>query len=97
MKKILVIINIFIVFILIYLLSANFFSWFTIAGVRPNLFIIFALFLGLFLGEIYGVTISAVLGVILDLFMSPIIRNKWNNISNCGILRRMAYKTVFKR
>ena len=29
------------IFIIIYLLQSNFFSWFTIAGVKPNLIIIF--------------------------------------------------------
>ena len=97
MKKILVIISIFLVFILIYLLSANFFNWFTIAGIRPNLFIIFALFIGLFMGEIYGVTIGAIMGVILDLIISPIIRNKWDSIRPCWIFGRNTYKTIFKR
>ena len=96
MKKVLVIISIFVVFIIIYILSANFFDWFTIAGIMPNLFIIFALFLGLFMGEVYGVTISAILGVILDLFMSQIIRSKWDNISYCRIFRGMADSIFFK-
>lgn len=77
MKKVLTIITIFIVFILIYFLQANFFSWFTISGVKPNLFIILVLFIGLFMKEIYGATIGALLGVLLDLFIGKSIRNKW--------------------
>jgi len=53
----------------IYFLQANFFSWFTIAGVMPNLFIVFILFIGLFgsrtMGTIYGI----ILGLILDLII----------------------------
>lgn len=52
--------------ILIYILQANFFSWFNIAGVMPNLFVIFILFIGLFgtraMGTIYGL----ILGMLLD-------------------------------
>jgi len=97
LKKILVLISIFIVFVLIYLLSATFFNWFTIAGIGPNLFIIFALFIGLFMGEIYGVTIGAIMGVILDLIISPIIRNKWYRFGNHWFSGRNAYEVVFKR
>ena len=95
MKKVLVIISIFIVFVLIYLLSANFFNWFTIADVRPNLFIIFVLFIGLFMGTVYGVTFGAAMGILIDLIISPVIRNKWNKFSNCGALRGSSYKNVF--
>lgn len=79
MRKVLTIICIFIVFILIYFLQSNFFSWFTIAGIKPNLFIILALFIGLFMGEIYGVIIGSILGLILDFFVGRVIRDKWNN------------------
>ncbi|MCL2355247.1 MAG: hypothetical protein FWC68_05230 [Oscillospiraceae bacterium] len=59
MKKAVCIICIYIIFIITYILQTNFFSWFTIAGIQPNLFIILALFVGLFMGEIYGATIGA--------------------------------------
>ena len=90
MKKFLTILIILIVFILIYLLQTNFFNWFTIAGIKPNLFIIFALFLGLFMGEIYGGIIGAILGVLLDLFIGNAIRNKWNCANNSRFSRRKA-------
>ena len=51
MKKAITIIILCIVFILIYLLELNFFSWFTIAGVKPNLFVILTLFIGLYSGR----------------------------------------------
>jgi len=85
MKKFLTIICIFIVFIILYFLQANFFSWFTIAGIKPNLFIILALFLGLYMGEIYGVIIGSILGIILDFFIGSIVRNKWDNAWTCWI------------
>ena len=48
MKKTFTIIVLCIVFVIIYLLQINFFSWFTISGIRPNLYVIFILFIGLF-------------------------------------------------
>ena len=70
MKKFIINIILFITFIIIYILQANLFTWFTIAGVMPNLFVIFILFIGLYasknLGAIYGV----ILGLLIDLFIS---------------------------
>ena len=54
MKKTLTIIILCLTFILIYLLQINFFNWFTIAGVKPNLFVILALFTGLYTGRKIG-------------------------------------------
>lgn len=51
----------------IYFLQSNFFSWFTISGVKPNLFIIYVLFIGLFGNKSIGIAYGAVIGVILDL------------------------------
>lgn len=49
MKKTLTIISIILVFFLIYFLQANFFTWFNIAGIMPNLYVILVLFIGLFM------------------------------------------------
>ena len=51
MKKTLSIIILCIVFWITNLLQANFFSWFTIAQIKPNLFIILVLFVGLYAGN----------------------------------------------
>ncbi len=69
MKKLLSIISIFLVFIFIYFLQSNFFSWFNIAGVKPNLFIILLLFIGVFIGKIYGAAIGITFGLLIDLFI----------------------------
>lgn len=55
------------IFIIIYLLQANLFSWFNLAGVKPNLFIILVLTIGLFAGKPIGITFGIVFGFILDL------------------------------
>lgn len=68
MKKVLVYIGIFIAFIFIYLLQSNLFTWFNIAGVQPNLFIILILFCGLFTGKISGLICGVIFGILIDLF-----------------------------
>ncbi|HIU51751.1 MAG TPA: rod shape-determining protein MreD [Candidatus Merdicola faecigallinarum] len=70
MRKIASVVIIFLAFILIYLLQANFFNWFTIAGVKPNLFVILIVFVGLFAGKYMGVSIGVVAGLLLDFFIS---------------------------
>lgn len=69
-KKIISILCIFITFLVIYFLQVNFFSWFNIVGIKPNLFIIYVMFLGLFLGKEYGLVLGVVFGLILDMFIS---------------------------
>lgn len=69
MKKFLVIVCLLLAFFVIYFLQANFFTWFTIAGIKPNLFIIFILFVGLFAGKKIGIILGFVLGMILDLLV----------------------------
>ena len=73
MKKVLSIIIIFVTFIFIYFLQSNFFIWFNIAGVKPNLFIILALLIGIFIGKIYGTSIGIICGLSLDLFIGKAI------------------------
>ena len=51
MKKISIIIALIITFFIIYCLQVNIFSTFTIAGVKPNLFIMYVLFIGLFANQ----------------------------------------------
>lgn len=69
MKKFLIIISIFLIFLLIYFLQSNFFAWFNLAGVKPNLFIIFILLIGLFAGKTMGITFGLIFGISLDLFI----------------------------
>ena len=69
MKKILINIILFITFIIIYFLQSNLFSWFKIAGIMPNLFVIFVLFLGLYTNKITGITYGILLGLLIDLFI----------------------------
>lgn len=73
LKKVVAIICLILVFYVVYILQANFFSWFTIAGVKPNLFIIFILLVGLFAGKKIGVIFGIILGFCLDLLVGRTI------------------------
>jgi len=70
MKKVFINIAIIITFIFIYLLQANFFTWFKIAGVMPNLFIILMLYIGLFMGRTSAISYGLILGILIDIFVS---------------------------
>lgn len=67
MRKFSIIIILILVFFLIYYLQVNIFSTFTIAGVKPNLLIIYVLFIGLFANQVLGITFGVIFGLILDL------------------------------
>jgi rod shape-determining protein MreD len=96
MKKILIIIGVFISFILIYFLQINFFNWYNIAGIQPNLFIVLALFIGLYIGKNYGLVIGMILGLLLDLFMSKIIGTNFLIMGLSGLLGGIYNKNFSK-
>ncbi len=69
MKNLIVAIVSFIVFLIIYFLQINFFTWFNIAGIKPNLFVMLVLFLGLYTGERNGLFSGIVYGLFIDITM----------------------------
>ena len=69
MKKTLTILIMIISFFIIYFLQVNFFSWFTIAGIKPNLFIILVLFISLFAGMKVGIPFGIFIGLFLDIII----------------------------
>ena len=69
MKKFFSILGLILTFLIIYFLQANFFTWFNIAGVKPNLFVVFILFIGLFIGNKLGFAFGLILGIFLDLLI----------------------------
>lgn len=73
MKKIITVIGLIIVFFLIYFLQVNIFGNFTIAGIKPNLFIIYVLFIGLFANQILGISLGVIFGLILDMLYGKTI------------------------
>ena len=78
-KKFLIGIAMYVVFIILYFIQADFFSLFTIAGISPNIFIKFILFLGLFTDNLFSIIMALLTGITLDLIVgratciSPII------------------------
>lgn len=44
----------------------DFFSWFNIAGIKPNLFIVLVLCVGLFVGRNYAMPLGFIIGIYLD-------------------------------
>ena len=66
MKNVLITIAIIITFLLIYFLQANFFSWFTIAGVKPNVFVILIIFVALFAPKSLSISFAVLAGIFLD-------------------------------
>lgn len=73
MKK--TIINVFLIItaIIIYYLQSNFFMWFNIAGVKPNLFVVLALFVGLFSNRTMGIAYGVGIGIVVDILIGNII------------------------
>ena len=66
MKKFLINFMFLVTFLILYLLQLDFFSWFRIAGVMPNLFVILIFYIGLFAGRSMGLTYGVIFGLILD-------------------------------
>ena len=66
MKKAIITVILFITFLIIYFLQVNIFSNYTIAGIAPNLFIVFVLFIGLYANQTLGVAFGIIIGLFLD-------------------------------
>ena len=73
MRKILTVVGLLIVFLLIYFIQVNIFGNYTIAGVKPNLFVIYVLFIGLFANQVLGISLGVVFGLILDFLYGKVI------------------------
>lgn len=66
MKKFLIIISLIFVFLIIYLMQTNLFLWFNLANIKPNLFIVLVLVIGLFGGKDIGFILGTVFGLSID-------------------------------
>lgn len=69
MKKAIDIFFIILIFFVIYFLQVNFFTWFNIAGIMPNLFIILIMVIGLFMKKDFGFFFGILFGLLLDIFI----------------------------
>lgn len=73
MKKVAIVIGLLLGMFLIYFFQVNIFCTFTIAGIYPNLFIIYVLFIGLFANQILGISFGIIIGIFLDLLYGKTI------------------------
>lgn len=69
MKKAIDIFFIILIFFIIYFLQSNFFTWFNIAGVMPNLFIVLIMLIGLFMKKKSGFIFGIIFGLLIDFFI----------------------------
>lgn len=96
MKKVFINIAIIMIFIFIYLLQANFFTWFNIDGVMPNLFVILMLYIGLFMGRSSAITYGMLLGMLIDIFISRKLGTTSIMLSVIGIIANAFDKNFSK-
>lgn len=96
MKKALIIISLIITFFIVYFLQANFFTWFTIAGIMPNLFVILVLFIGLFIGKKVGAVLGLVFGIFIDLIIGKAIGISGIMLALIGLIAEYIDKSFSK-
>lgn len=96
MKKTIINIVVILTFFIIYFLQLNFFSWFKIAGVMPNLFVILVLFIALFSNKAMGVTYGVIFGLFLDLFIGKKIGMTAIVLGSIGLIGSLFDKNFSK-
>ncbi len=96
MKKTITIICLILAFFLIYFLQSNFFTWFTIAGVMPNLYVILVLFIGLFAKRKFGLIFGIVFGLYLDIVLGKTVGASALALGIVGMLGEVISKNFSK-
>ena len=96
MKKLVINLFLILTIFIIYFLQSNFFNWFNVAGVMPNVFIIFVLFIGLFTNKTVGTAYGVVIGLILDLLFSQKIGIQAVTLGLVGFLAAIFDKNFSK-
>lgn len=96
MKKTLSIIGMILIFFIIYFLQSNLFTWFNMAGVMPNLYVILVLFIGLFAKRKMGLTLGIIFGVYLDIVLGETVGISGLLLGMVGLLGEMLSKNFSK-
>lgn len=96
MKKTVINLILILIVFIIYFLQSNFFNWFTIAGVMPNLFVLFVLFVGLFTNKFLGTVYGAIIGAILDILFRDKIGISMIALGLVGFLATLFNKNFSK-
>lgn len=96
MKKTISIICLIITFFIIYFLQSNFFTWFTIAGIMPNLYVILVLFIGLFVKRKLGLVLGLIFGLYLDIVLGRVVGISALGLGLIGLLGEILSKNFSK-
>lgn len=96
MKKLVINIVLIIVAIITYFLQENFFGFFTISGIMPNLFVIFILFTGLFTNRTIGTIYGIIVGLVLDFLVGKSIGINAVTLGTIGLLAAIFDKNFSK-
>lgn len=96
MKKVFINMALILIGFIIYFLQANFFSWFTIGGVKPNLFVIYILFIGLFGNRSIGIIYGSIYGIFLDLLFEEKVGSNLLGLVLIGIIATLFDKNFSK-
>lgn len=70
MKRAKIFIFLVMIYFVIYFLQVNFFNWFNIKGVQPNLFVVLVLFVGIFSNARVGQVFGFITGLYTDFLFS---------------------------
>lgn len=73
MRKTAIAIGLILLFFVVFFLQINVFSSFTIAGISPNLIVMYVLFIGLFANQFFGISLGVLFGLILDFVYGKVI------------------------
>ncbi len=96
MRKAIINITLIIATLIIYYMQSNFFQWFNIAGIMPNLFVILVLFIGLFASRTMGTVYGIAIGLLLDLIFESKIGICAGTLGTIGFLAGVFDKNFSK-
>ena len=96
MKKALSILCLILTFFIIYFLQANFFTWFNIATIMPNVYVILVLFIGLFVKRKIGLACGIGFGLYLDIVLGKTIGTSALALGIVGFLGEILSKNFSK-
>lgn len=96
MKKALSILCLILTFFIIYFLQANFFTWFNIATIMPNVYVILVLFIGLFVKRKIGLACGIGVGLYLDIVLGKTIGTSALALGIVGLLGEILSKNFSK-
>ena len=96
LRKVLINVILIIIWFIIYFLQSNFFNWFSIAGIKPNLFVIYILFIGLSGNRMMWIIYASIFGIFLDLLFEQTIGPNLFGLILVGIIATFSDKNFSK-